>query len=85
MFAPGLGELAGDGGGEDGLAVALELGFGVAQGGDAGGEAGEEFLDPGDDAALFRRGGRGNVIFASLDPLTLGWPIPAELSLICCQ
>jgi hypothetical protein len=56
LFAPGLGELAGDGGGEDGLAVALELGFGVAQGGDAGVEAGEEFLDPGDDAALFGEG-----------------------------
>ena len=56
MFAPGLGELAGDGGGEDGLAVALELGFGVAQGGDAGVQAGEEFLDPGDDAALFGEG-----------------------------
>ncbi len=60
MFTPGLGELAGYSGGEDGLAVALELGFGVAQGGDAGVEAGEEFLDPGNDAALFGEGGEGD-------------------------
>jgi hypothetical protein len=35
------------------------LGFGLAQGGDAGVEAGEEFLDPGDDAALFGEGWQG--------------------------
>ena len=69
LFAPGLGELAGDGGGEDGLAVALELGFGVAQGGDAGVEAGEEFLDPGDDAVLFGEGWEGDLDIAN-DPLT---------------
>ena len=56
LFAPGLGELAGDGGGEDGLAVALELGFGVAQGVDAGVEPRKEFLDPRHDAALFGEG-----------------------------
>ncbi len=56
LFAPGLGELAGDGGGEDGLAVALELGFGVAQGGDAGVEPRKEFLNPSHDAALFGEG-----------------------------
>ena len=60
LFSPGLGELAGDGGGEDGLAVALELGFGVAQGGDSGVEPGKEFLNPSHDAVLVGEGGDGD-------------------------
>jgi hypothetical protein len=63
-FAPGLGELAGDGGGEDGLAVAFQLGFGLAQGGDADVEPRKKFLNPRHDAAWF---GKGRIRHRELD------------------
>lgn len=57
LFTPFFRQFSGDGGVEDGLAVALELGFGVAQGGDTCVEPGKEFLNPRNDAALFGEGG----------------------------
>lgn len=60
-LTPLAGQFPFDGGFEDSLAVALELGFGLFQFSDAGIELGEEFFDFGYDAFLFGERGDGNV------------------------
>jgi hypothetical protein len=60
LRAPCFGELALDGGLEDGGAVALERGLGATQSGDTGVQAGELLLDGGDDAVSSARGATRN-------------------------
>ena len=59
-FAPVAGEFAGDGGLEDGLAVALEQFLDFAQGFFAFVDMGEEGFDLFDDPVLFVAGATGN-------------------------
>ena len=73
LLAPVFGQLAFDGGFEDGGFVAFEVGLDALEVGDGFVEAGELLFDLRDDACAVRLGARGREHAESL-PLVEQWP-----------